>query len=78
MQAYYSAGGKVRSDALGPVITVQVRNVFGNELVYPADDQAVLFARLIGAKTFNAFQIGTIRRLGYAVHVAAGTLPQGF
>ena len=35
-------------------ITVQVRSVYGNELVYPADDQAVLFASLIGAKTFNA------------------------
>ena len=25
-------------------ITVQVRNVYGNDLVYPADDQATLFA----------------------------------
>ena len=59
-------------------ITVQVRSVYGNELVYPADDQAVLFASLVGAKTFNAKQLGQIRALGYAVHVAAGTLPAGF
>jgi hypothetical protein len=59
-------------------ITVQVRSVYGNDLVYPADDAALLFARLVGAKTFNAAQLGTIRALGYAVHVAAGTLPQGF
>ena len=59
-------------------ITVQVRNVYGNDLVYPADDQATLFARLINAKTFNAGQLGTIRALGYAVHVASGQLPAGF
>jgi hypothetical protein len=59
-------------------ITVQVRNVYGNDLVYPMDDQAALFAKLIGAKTFNATQLATIRALGYSVHVASGTLPAGF
>ena len=59
-------------------ITVQVRSVYGNELVYPADDQAALFAALVNAKTFNAKQIHTIKALGYAVHVAAGQLPAGF
>ena len=56
-------------------ITVAVRNVYGNDLVYPADDRAALFAALAGAKTFNAKQIATIRALGYTVHVAAGQLP---
>jgi hypothetical protein len=59
-------------------ITVRVQNVFGNDLVYPADDAALTFARLINAKTFNAHQIRCIRAPGYAVHVAAGTLPAGF
>jgi hypothetical protein len=59
-------------------ITVQVRSVYGNDLVYPADDQATLFASLIGAKTFNARQVGQIRALGYAIHVASGQLPRGF
>jgi hypothetical protein len=59
-------------------ITVAVRSVYGKELVYPADDQAALFAALAGAKTFNALQLRTIRALGYAVHVAAGKLPAGF
>ena len=59
-------------------ITVQVRNVYGNDLVYPMDDQAALFASLVNARTFNARQIATIRALGYAVHVAAGQLPEGF
>lgn len=60
------------------VITVAVRNVFGNDLVYPADDAAATFAALIGAKTFNRGQLCLIRTLGYAVHVAAGQLPAGW
>ncbi len=60
------------------VITVSVRSVYGSDLVYPADDQAALFAALIRAKTFNAGQLRTIRALGYSVHVAAGKLPAGF
>ena len=59
-------------------ITVAVRSVYGNELVYPADDTAVMFASLVGAKTFNARQLGQIRALGYTVNVCAGQLPQGF
>ena len=59
-------------------ITVSVRSVYGNDLVYPADDQAALFAALVNAKTFNARQISHIRALGYDIHVAAGQLPPGF
>ena len=60
------------------IITVAVRNVYGNDLVYPADDTAATFAALIGAKTFNRQQLGLIRTLGYTVHVAAGQLPAGW
>lgn len=56
-------------------ITVQVRNVFGNDLVYPADEKATDFALLLKVKSFNAAQIAGIKRLGYAIHVCAGVLP---
>lgn len=56
-------------------ITVQVRNVYGNDLVYPMDDTALLFARLLQVKTFNFHHLQTIKALGYSVHVASGTLP---
>jgi hypothetical protein len=59
-------------------ITVSVRSVYGSDLVYPADDTATLFASLLNVKSFNARQLGQIRALGYAVHVAAGQLPAGF
>ncbi len=56
-------------------ITVFVRNVYGNDLIYPADDNATLFAALIGVKTFNRKQLVLVKALGYAIHVAAGRLP---
>ena len=60
-------------------ITVEVRSVYGNELVYPACEASHTFARLIGAKTFNAHQIACIRALSYQVHEAYGrALPAGF
>jgi hypothetical protein len=68
----------MQAEPAGLVITVQVRNVFGNDLVYPADDAALIFARLIDARTFGARHLKTIRALGYAVHVSAGTLPADF
>jgi hypothetical protein len=56
-------------------ITVQVRNVYGNDLVYPYDDTALMFARLTSSKTFSQANLQTIKALGYSIHVAAGHLP---
>jgi hypothetical protein len=58
-------------------ITVAVRNVYGYDLVYPADDSAALFAALLQVNTFNGHQLRIIRALGYTINVAAGTLPAG-
>jgi len=56
-------------------ITVMVRTVYGNDLVYPVDETAIKFAALLRVKTFNAHQVNMIKSLGYAVHVTAGQLP---
>jgi hypothetical protein len=56
-------------------IILQVRNVYGNDLVYPMCDTSALLARLAGAKTFNRGQLATIKALGYEIRVAAGRLP---
>jgi hypothetical protein len=58
------------------VITVAVRNVYGNELVYPADSRASLFAAMIGQTTFSVRHISALRALGFTIHVAAGQLPE--
>jgi len=46
-------------------LQVQIRNVYGNELVYPVCEQAKLFTQLLGVKTFNHHQIETLKQLGY-------------
>jgi hypothetical protein len=56
-------------------ITVKVKSVYGNDLVYPDDDTARAFAKLLRVKTFNTHQIAGIKVLGYAIHVNNGPLP---
>ena len=51
------------------VVTVQVRSVYGNELVYPACRHAVLFAEIAGTKTLSESVLRRIRALGYEIRV---------
>lgn len=43
------------------------KSVYGNTLVYPANTQAKLFAKLAGTKTFNPAQLATIKQMGFAI-----------
>ena len=48
-------------------IVVEIRNVYGNDLTYPACDESRLLARLTGSKTFTRAHLATIRELGYEI-----------
>lgn len=48
-------------------ITVKVKNVYGQDLIYPADDNAQRFAQLTGKKTFTKYDLRLIKELGYEV-----------
>jgi hypothetical protein len=51
-------------------IEVFVRNVYGNQLVYPANQLALQFAQLVDNRTFSFRQLDLIRALGVeVVHV---------
>lgn len=50
-------------------IIVAIRNVFGNELIYPVCEKAKLFSQLCGGKTFSPTNIRAIKALGYTVEV---------
>ena len=50
-------------------ITVEVKNVYGIETVYPACDKAKLFARLAGTKTLTRHALRDIAALGYQIEV---------
>ena len=50
-------------------IQIYTKNVYGNELVYPANESAKDFLLLTGAKTFSQNQLSIIRKLGYQIEL---------
>jgi hypothetical protein len=50
-------------------ITIRIRQVYGNETIYPACDAAQTFAAMVGQKTLTQRDLIFIRKLGYAVEV---------
>lgn len=48
-------------------VYVKARNVYGNELIYPANEWGEKFSLLIGKKTFSRGDIARIEGLGYRV-----------
>jgi len=48
-------------------ITVKIKNLYGNEHIYPEDEAARIFARIAGQKTLTKAQLICIRELGYAI-----------
>lgn len=48
-------------------IYVESRSVYGNELIYPANQFANQFAELLGKKTFSLTDLKRITALGYRV-----------
>ena len=52
-------------------ITVQVRDVYGRPMVYPACPQAVTFAAIAGTRTLSDGVLHLIESLGYSIRVEA-------
>ena len=55
-------------------IKVTIKNVYGNQTIYPACESAKIFARLAGTKTLTMDAIQDIKKLGYTVHVCQPAL----
>jgi hypothetical protein len=51
------------------IITVAIRNVYGNELIYPVCDKAKAFADIAGTKTLQRWVLDHIKSLGYKIEV---------
>jgi hypothetical protein len=53
------------------VCEVEVRNVYGNEMIYPANYAAERFAAIAGKKTLSRTDLMNIKALGFAVEEVA-------
>ena len=55
-------------------IVVKVKNVYGNELIYPVCEHAKMCAELTGTKTLSQRNVDTLKRLGFEFIVEAQKL----
>lgn len=55
-------------------ITVRIKNVYGEDKVYPVCTAAKTFAELAGTTTLTARAVSLIKQLGYTINVEAQTL----
>lgn len=49
------------------VLQVQVKNVYGKPVVYPANENAEFFAAIAGTKTLSTLVLSYARRLGFDI-----------
>lgn len=57
----------------GNEFAIRIDKAYGRKLLYPANRNAELFAKLLGAKSFTAEQVAAIEGLGYVVQVQSET-----
>ena len=57
-------------------VEVTVRQVYGADKIYPANDAGRFFCTLTGNKTLRPMDIGVIRNLGFEVRVLS-EVPEG-
>ena len=50
-------------------LLVQIKNIYGNERIYPINKTALNFTRLTNSKTLSRSDINTIKELGYKITV---------
>ncbi len=56
------------------IIQVEIKNVYGNENIYPACDKAKTFASIAGTITLTKSTLASIKSLGYEIKVLSPEL----
>lgn len=51
------------------LVQVTIKNVYGEERIYPANEAAILFAQMVKQKSLTRHDIDFIKRLGFVVEV---------
>lgn len=59
---------------INKTLIIEIKTVYGNEAIYPANDTAQVFADLIGTKTLGRMKLALIQGLGYTVEIKAPAL----
>jgi len=52
-------------------VYIEIKNVYGNNLIYPVCEKAKTFTRLMNKKTFHNYELKEIEKLGYEIKVKA-------
>lgn len=52
---------------MNQILQIKVRNVYGNQMFYPANEVAKEFAYLSGTKTLSYNALASAKRLGFTV-----------
>jgi len=50
-----------------PDVQVKIKQVYGRDMIYPANETAILFTRFTGQKTLTPRDLALIRQLGFHV-----------
>ena len=50
-------------------LIVEIKNVYGNETIYPSCETSKILVELTGKKTLTPQTIATIKKLGYTIEV---------
>lgn len=56
-------------------ITIQIKNVYGVEKIYPVCESAKTFCAMLNQKTLTDMDIRYIKELGYGISVSQADLP---
>ncbi len=48
-------------------VIVKIKNVYGNELICPVNEDAISFSKLVGQKTLSRQHLELIKSLGFEV-----------
>ncbi len=52
-------------------IQVTIRNVYGNQTIYPSCEKAKVFAKMLGQTTLTGDDIQYIKAIGFEIEVVA-------
>ena len=55
-------------------LIVRIKTVYGNELVYPVNTEAKLFATISGKKTLDSLTISAAVQLGFIIEIEPQTI----